>query len=132
MNTNKKYTRKQILESIKYWKNQLKEGNFKKLNESFIIQYDDPNNDKHKTFGPFNTENDAYEFAKYEFFNTINPNGWYGEGGEELVWAYQDDDPSIKSVEDVAKKDFDQFKKNKKFTWTDGYYDFDKITLKRV
>ena len=30
----KKYTRKQILESIKYWKKQLKTGNYRKLNES--------------------------------------------------------------------------------------------------
>ena len=28
-----KYTRKQIVESIKYWQKQLKEGNYKKLNE---------------------------------------------------------------------------------------------------
>ena len=31
----KKYTRKQILESIKYWKDQIKKGNYKKLNESY-------------------------------------------------------------------------------------------------
>lgn len=31
---NKKYTRKQILESIKYWKKQLNECNYRKLNES--------------------------------------------------------------------------------------------------
>ena len=30
----RKYTRKQILESIKYWKKQLKTGNYRKLNES--------------------------------------------------------------------------------------------------
>lgn len=29
----KKYTKKQILESIKYWQKQLKLGNYKKLNE---------------------------------------------------------------------------------------------------
>lgn len=29
-----KYTRKQIMESIKYWQKQLKLGNYKKLNES--------------------------------------------------------------------------------------------------
>ena len=31
----KKYTKKQIQEAIKYWKNQLKFGNYKKLNENF-------------------------------------------------------------------------------------------------
>ena len=30
----KKYTKKQILESIKYWQKQLRAGNYKKLNES--------------------------------------------------------------------------------------------------
>ena len=34
----KKYTRKQILESIKYWQKQLRAGNYKKLNESSAWQ----------------------------------------------------------------------------------------------
>ena len=34
MNMKKKYTKKQIMESIKYWQKQLKLGNYKKLNES--------------------------------------------------------------------------------------------------
>lgn len=31
---NKRYTKKQILESIKYWEKQLRDGNYKKLDES--------------------------------------------------------------------------------------------------
>ena len=31
----KQYTKKQIMEAISYWKNQLRRGNYKKLNEAF-------------------------------------------------------------------------------------------------
>ena len=34
----KRYTKKQIMESIKYWQKQLKAGNYKKLNEDSDIE----------------------------------------------------------------------------------------------
>lgn len=36
---NKKYTRKQIIESIRYWEKQLRKGNYARLNEGKIADF---------------------------------------------------------------------------------------------
>lgn len=64
----KKYTKKQILEAISYWKKQLKKGNYRRLNESnsfFDYIVENPNIEDIAKKNPY-----AIEFSYREAFNS--------------------------------------------------------------
>ena len=98
----KKYTRKQILESIKYWKKQLKAGNYKKLDESI-------NNKQNPLFAIY----------------------WVGaQNGEGKYYDNPFDEPNMVKIKRIVKNTLENDIEDTKYEYDNFYSNYDEPTIR--
>ena len=110
----KKYTRKQITEAIAYWKKQLNEGNFKRLNESYdeLIQ---------KIKALPNGSKIAFEIVTYD--DEWLPCSLSYNNKTQSYWVYVDDQILDSTFREGKLTVLSMFQRAKNGFLEDGYED---------